>query len=276
MWRLRTYKEDWYTRFWIKLARYAGQGKAGKLQTYGDANIPERMVVGDKKRIEYRLRGIDRRFLPRKSYTRESDKIKVKVIRPKDFDPKRDPQTPAEVLLSPKPNARGDDDGWFMADFPIMTPGEYKFELKVPTTPEVIRTTVSVDRPNPELDNLRPDPNRLYRVASENERVFSRVSDEAKRKLKELKGPQEEGESGGNKDGKRLYFDLESAELIPELMRTEVKKERTKGTSIDLWDKGWDTGWEVFGEPFRFSWVMIIIVGLLSAEWLTRKLLKLA
>jgi hypothetical protein len=290
MWRLRMCKVSWHERFWIKLARYAGQGKAGKLQAYGDANIPERMVVGDKKRIEYRLRGLDLKPLRRDIVKDASKRPKVIIHRPptkdgKPFDTRLDPQTPGEVYLVPKPNPRNEDDGWFMADFPIMTPGEYKFELKIPTTPEVIRTTVLVERPNPELDNLRPDLNRLYRIASDIERILPRITkDDVKEKLKALKGPQDEADpNAAAREGKKLYFDLDSASLIPDLMVTEYDRKRTKGKDTPIWDMGWDVGktfdddsWYVFGQPFRFPYVMLIVVGLLSAEWLTRKLLKLA
>src|SRR5262249_11149021 len=55
MWRLRMYREQYHERFWLKLARFVGSGNLGRLQKYGESNIPERMTAGDKKRIEYKL-----------------------------------------------------------------------------------------------------------------------------------------------------------------------------------------------------------------------------
>jgi hypothetical protein len=48
----------------------------------------------------------------------------------------------------------------------------------------------------------------------------------------------------------------------------------------DYWDKGielphWMTGW-YSDKPMRIGAMLLICVGLLSVEWLTRKLLKLA
>jgi hypothetical protein len=59
-------------------------------------------------------------------------------------------------------------------------------------------------------------------------------------------------------------------------MITDKDEKETKGEAPYLWDQGWDTNTEFLGLPIKFSSVMLVIVILLSAEWLTRKLLKLA
>ena len=39
----------------------------------------------------------------------------------------------------------------------------------------------------------------------------------------------------------------------------------------------WDEGFTLIQDPqVRMAWVLVLVVGLLSLEWLTRKLLKLA
>lgn len=44
----------------------------------------------------------------------------------------------------------------------------------------------------------------------------------------------------------------------------------------DQWDDGF-TMWEnPPNPPVKFSYILMIVVGLLSVEWLTRKLLRLA
>jgi hypothetical protein len=282
MWRLRMYREKYHERFWIKLARYAGSGNLGRLQSYGDANIPDRMKVGKGQKVEYRLRGPDRRPLEKKNASLLRAFLKP-FKDPSDTKPDPDPKTWLKLTIEPKPSKRDEETGWFTTqDFEVRSPGKYQFELIIPNprdpsrTLETLRNTVLVDRPNPELDNLRPNLQLLYRIASDNELVMPRVKEEVQKKLKELKGPQEEGEKSTSKDGKRLYFDLESAPLIPELMITASKRERTKGNVQDLWDTGADTGYELLGEPVKIGWVMIVVVALLSVEWLTRKLLKLA
>ena len=81
------------------------------------------------------------------------------------------------------------------------------------------------------------------------------------------------------RDGKmRLYFDLESAQMIPDCMTSRVDTKQNKGPYKDIWDGEWD----VMGifETLRIpSWLrngLAVIVGLLSLEWLIRKLLRLA
>ncbi len=84
-------------------------------------------------------------------------------------------------------------------------------------------------------------------------------------------------------DGKRLAFkfgDDESMKLIPQCFKTDVKTSRNRGAVEDYWDKGLTlpsflTSW-LSDKPQRLSFGLLLVVGLLSVEWLTRKLLKLA
>ncbi len=275
LWRLRTKKEQYHERFWIKLARYAGAGNLGRLQAYGDANIPERMVIdGNKKQISYRLRGRDRKLL-KKEMAAQLQVFMARFAKPDDARP--DPTTRVKIDLAAKPSSRNEETGWFMADVPMTTPGKYEFELKIPGTSEILRNTTIATRPNPELDNVKPNLLRLYNLASDNQLVLGRVnSDEVKKKIRELKGPEEDGAKSISRDGKKLYFSLDSAALIPDCMITDRDKKTTIGDVQDIWDKGYDTDYEILGWKVEFSWVMLIIVTLLSVEWLTRKLLKLA
>jgi hypothetical protein len=73
----------------------------------------------------------------------------------------------------------------------------------------------------------------------------------------------------------RLYFDLTNAELIPSCMITDSRTQRNRGATEDLWDGGFVI-WPSEPEPIKMSTVLAIIVGLLSIEWLCRKLLRLA
>ena len=84
-------------------------------------------------------------------------------------------------------------------------------------------------------------------------------------------------------EGKRLAFrfgDDESLKLIPECFKADVKVARNRGAVEDYWDKGVElphflTGW-YSDKPQRIGALLLVCVGLLSVEWLTRKLLKLA
>ena len=63
--------------------------------------------------------------------------------------------------------------------------------------------------------------------------------------------------------------------LIPECMKQDERHAQNRGPVTDLWDKGvtLSTGTR---PPLTISYVLLVVVGLLSAEWLTRKLLRLA
>jgi hypothetical protein len=282
IWRLRNYRTAYHERFWIKLARYVGSGNLGRLQKFGESNIPETMTTG-KRRIEYRLRGPDLKFLGKEAlplivlmrkFNKDTDKPEVGV-------------EPKKIPLKDKPSSGTGPSGWFMADVDIREPGKYQFELKIPNTPEVLTETVIVEEPNPEKDNTKPNHLRLWTVASENQFVLARaISDQTKRKIHELEGPDENGERNPARKGKNLYFDMDNASIIPDTLITETDTKTVRGKSDPWWDKDigetfgdeplFDSDNTLFGYPFKISFVLSVIVVLLSAEWLTRKLLKLA
>ena len=68
--------------------------------------------------------------------------------------------------------------------------------------------------------------------------------------------------------------------MIPQCFKTETKTFRNRGAVEDYWDKGvtlpsFMTSW-LTDKPQTLAFGMLLVIGLLSAEWLTRKLLKLA
>ena len=73
-------------------------------------------------------------------------------------------------------------------------------------------------------------------------------------------------------DKPRLYFDLANADLIPSCMKADSQDAKSFGPVTDRWDDGF-TLWHT---QTKISWVLVVVVGLLSVEWLTRKLLRLA
>jgi hypothetical protein len=78
--------------------------------------------------------------------------------------------------------------------------------------------------------------------------------------------------------GERLFFDLAAAPWIGECLESNNTPFRTEGKVSDIWDKGW-TVFADLQHPDRAAgppWALVLLVTLLSAEWLTRKLLKLA
>ena len=70
----------------------------------------------------------------------------------------------------------------------------------------------------------------------------------------------------------------------PRLARDLVEsKQQSRGKVEDVWDDGWVMpAWlqpapkSPTDPPWKFSYVLAAVVGLLAIEWLTRKLLRLA
>jgi hypothetical protein len=329
MWRLRQFKESYYERFWIKLARYAASGGLSKLSKYGHLLVARQATTGVVP-VEAQVLGEDMKPLPRDA------RPVVKVKRPADFDANVDRETPKEFELRPK-NTQGDWNGWFTGQFRVKTPGIYELSVPIPGTSQALTANpVEVRKPNLERDNVRPNFGSLYQLASPADKILSRLPPAARGPvLAALQPPSSEDLREASKDtpsGARLFFTLQNADLIPEcLVKVEPKKESVKGSLKDLWDEGVHSGESMradyvimlglaaFGVvacailafirrpvpafavgvgvlvaiallfvltealdldwamlPLDMSFVLGVVVGLLSLEWLTRKLLKLA
>ena len=83
-------------------------------------------------------------------------------------------------------------------------------------------------------------------------------------------------------DKPRMFFNLKNAELVPSCMMEDKQSSTSKGPHRDLWDEGVTLYTPAPMEavpnpkPVKLSYVLLAVVGLLSIEWLTRKLLRLA
>jgi hypothetical protein len=149
-----------------------------------------------------------------------------------------------------------------------------------------------VKESNPELDMVRPDYLAMYQMASDLEEASRRITDKgtSDRLRKAVEGRRVRAETSPSSatsapsetpaadgaDKPRLFFDLKSAGVIPDCMESETKVQRNKGKVDDLWDKGIVLGYDNRNAPIRLPFVLFGIVGLLSVEWLIRKLLRLA
>ena len=145
-----------------------------------------------------------------------------------------------------------------------------------------------VRKSNPETDNVRPDMEALWELAGNADLVFNRISDSAIRddlraRLKQGATDSKDsqgkaGKSGRTDNGPRLLLDLDGARVIPSCMKTDRKDLRNRGKVRDQWDDGFVVWTDPNGEkdPVKLSYVLCLVVGLLSVEWLIRKLLRLA
>jgi hypothetical protein len=259
MWRLRMYNSTFYQRFWVKLCRYVSSGNLSKLSRYGMIPIPNHAKVGLVK-IEAQVLGADLKPLPRDA------RPVVKLIRPPNFDPKTDRDTPDEFELKAKPS-QGEWQGWFAGSVRINTPGDYSLKIPIPGTSQSLDHDLNVTRPDPETEITRPDHGHLYQMATSARPILNRLHDKDRRALmKVLRAPPEEKQAAQAKGGKediRLYFPLSQAQVIPDLLvKLDPTRESTKGRLQDLWDQGVESGLSLRADWFIM--LMVAAVGLLG------------
>jgi hypothetical protein len=289
MYRIRGYKEVFYERFWIKLARYASAGTRVRQNKRGVLVMGRQFTAGGFVRLETQLFGPDSNPLP--------ENVEVKAyISPLNND---DPKARKEIKLAPKRSSVSWG-GWFQGRYLAETPGEFKVEVPIPAADDSLRGKFLVKESNPELDMVRPDFAALYQMAGEVDEVLPRmdkakgehlrtllqgrrVRTEKPAEKKEEKTDEQPIATEHTSDAPRLFFDLKSAENIPDCMITETRVQRNKGKTDDLWDKGFYLrnikGYMIHdrkGQPIEISWMLLALVGLFSTEWLSRKLLRLA
>jgi hypothetical protein len=269
-WRLRQYREIYHERFWTKLARYAGSGNLTRQSRRGVIVMGREFPAEQLVPVEAQLFGRDLRPLP------EIATPQIQVQPPHG--------EPLNLQLKAKPSQGGEWAGWFQTRFRVTEPGEYRLNLKITETGETLQRRFTVKESNPELDNTRPDFGQMYQLASEISEIQPRLDSQVEQELRlALEGTaarllqrgEERTEPNGksSKEQPRLFFDLSSAKIIPKCMVTDSKVQRSRGAVTDLWDQGF-TLWP---EPsVRMATVLLLITMLLSVEWLTRKLLKLA
>jgi len=265
--RLRQFREVYYERFWMKLARWASAGGRGRQARRGVLVMGREFAAGGFVRVEAQLFGPTLEPLPRTA------RAKLASM------PADAPNDRREVELTAKPGS-GEWAGWFQARFPAATPGDYKLELPIPGSGDVLRGKFTVKATDPELDNPRPDPAALFQIAGELREVEDRIADSADREAvrARLRGAAlSSGEAAPPAaETPRLLFALAGADVIPKCMTTQRKEQRNRGAVDDLWDKGPVVARTDSDRPLVVSAVLLLVVGLLSAEWLGRKLLRLA
>jgi len=267
LWRLRGYREVYYERFWTKLGRYASAGSRTRQVRRGILVMGKQFTTGSPVRVEAQLFGPSLEPLPK------SAKPRLSVLTTDGAD--RRP-----VDLTPKPS-QSDWAGWFQARFVVTKPGDYKLELPVPNSADILRWKFSVKESNPELDNTRPDPNALIQMAGDLDEVAPRLTqkgvlDDLRQRLRGPRPSSDKADPNERSDSPKLFFNLSNADVIPSCVTAERKVQRNRGPVDDLWDDGPSVGPTENGKPKTIAWALMIGVGLLSVEWLTRKLLRLA
>ena len=268
MWRLRSFSVPYHERFWTKLLRYAGSNNMSRVNKRIRLYMGSTHVANKPIEFEAKFEG------------KEGEPLEPG---PKAPEVKLSPPPGVAETVVPKPfemKPKSTGEGWFSGRFQVRAAGDYTLTVNNPETGDTLTHRFSVKEANPEMDNTRPDFQTLYELASEADDVLGRMGDAERQELKRsLQRPKMEGAARNeNPDDKlRLYFDLKNAHLIPACMRPDVQTLRNRGPIADLWDDGfvlWDR--EAPYPPVKMSYVLVVVVGLLSLEWLTRKLLRLA
>jgi hypothetical protein len=261
IWRLRQFKEAFHERFLVKLMRYAASGSqsGGKLRGYIQPQ-PSDASANKLFRLQAQMDGKDMNPLP------QTEKPQA-IIKALGVDNAK----PILVDLKALPVPAGDKWNGFFSG-PVQLPaGQYAVELQIPGTNDKLYQKYNIPESNLEMDNPRPDFVELRRLASNAKDVLDRVPEEVRKNLEtELERTNRAYTKEGDRD-LRLFFDLKSATLIPDCMTRKPLPQISRGPVKDLWD----AGFEWFGLP-KVSLALMVIVGLFSIEWLTRKLLKLA
>jgi hypothetical protein len=265
------------------LGRYAGSGTLSRLSKHGIIVMGREFTAGQLVRLEAQLFGRDLQPLAQNAAPRLELKPPAGVA------------MPANYTLRAKPSAGAEWNGWFQGAFRVTHPGEYQVELHVPEASDTLRGKFTVKESDPELDNTQPDFNYLYQLASPIGEIEGRLDDTAQRQLEDtlratatrLVGVQDSAiaDPAKARDAVRLFFDLESAHLIPTFMSTDTRTQKNKGKMEDLWDKGWIIPKPMLEQIIKYTRTGLLLVGLvlvlgIFVAWLldkpTRKLVLAA
>lgn len=289
VWRLRQFKDEYFERFWTKFTRYLAAGSRRKQSRRGRLLVSSVVPQGGYLRpnaelLNPDLKPVEEKFEPKM------------VVRPVELDkypPEIEKLVGDEAIRAAKEKyhekftyesklaGKKGQAGWFTRSVLVQPEkyptGTWRADVEIPSSTDTLKQKFAIRQSNPELDVTRPDVKALYQMASPAADVVVQLPD------KDLAGKLQSAAASGA-DGKRLAFkfgDDESLKLIPQCFKTDTKVARNRGAVEDYWDKGVTlplamTSWYSPDKPQKLAFGLLICVGLLSAEWLTRKLLKLA
>ncbi len=252
-WRLRSFKDGFHERLWIKMARYVAAG-ATQQKKYGRLLIARSIPVGPVH-VEAHLKGKDllplSRDLTPTVFVRKIDKLQEDKGEGGKFD------------LKPK---QSDDvwRGYFQETFRLTEPGEYEFRLPIPGTTESLRQNVKVRKPNPELDNVRTNFGYLYQMSSDAGPFIQKLPAEVRKEVESAIQIPIDAPGVGDRGMKKLFFPLQNADVVAKCIQiVPPKLETTKGKFERLWDRGVDTGMPELSAKWM-AILMPIMVGLIG------------
>lgn len=285
IWRLRSFQERYYERFWTKLIRYMGKGDPSRGSRRGLLVVGSRYTEGDVVQVEVQLYDAEMRPL--------SGTATVTFrVQPLSSD---SGEVPAEwvrgIAMRPDPGRPG----WFVGRVQIPRAGRYRVQVPIPGSIELLEGELAVVRSDPERDFTRPDYAALHRLASpagelselaRRQAALFAAIERGEQALRQQARDNGIGDWLTENETRRLFLLLSDAGTIPDALESLVAESRAEGRVQDIWDKGFDylwfylaSLWQPQEQPKQSHgppWALVIAVTLLSAEWLTRKLLRLA
>jgi hypothetical protein len=270
IYRLRETNTAFYDRFWIKIARYCAANRDVKAAR-GRVLMGKEFVSGSPVRVQVRM------LAPNgEPYPAQDLNLKYRIVqflgdgsKGKEFGP---------YALLPKKGAATFDGyytGQTLADPKLFPVGDFKYRVIVDvpdSAGETIEGEFRLTRSDPELDNSRPDFAALEQMAGTLAEVKDRAKNQAN--VDKLKGS---GDPAKVKLAYRLS-DGDKLSALPDFVDQAKNSFVNRGATTDLWDKGptvTPPKW-IADKPQPLATWLLIAVGLLGAEWLGRKLLRLA
>ncbi|MDB5312305.1 MAG: hypothetical protein JWO38_6507 [Gemmataceae bacterium] len=266
----------YFERFWAKLTKYMA-AKRNVKNARGRVLLSKEYTAGAPVRVQARILDPGSQKYPIGSID-----PKFKIVR-FSADGQQEKQL-GPFPLVPKQGAGGFDgyyQGQVTPDPREMPPGDkrYRVVIDVPDSAgDTIEGEFMLRKSDPEMDNTRPDIDALRAMAGELDkdlRARIKKPETAERLARDL--PREGGVP-------KLAFKLADKDLlalIPECMDHREVNDKNRGKAEDLWDQGFTLPESLTPEwlgkyPQQVSYVLLLLVGLLSVEWMTRKLLRLA
>ncbi|MGL6075759.1 MAG: hypothetical protein ACRC8S_16505 [Fimbriiglobus sp.] len=278
-WRFRAFNVDFFDRFWVKVTRFAAGNRDAKASR-GRVLIGKEFTSGSQVRVQARILSPNGQ-----PYDMNAVAPKFRIEQWSAGNEKEKEHGPFELKAK---KGGGEFDGYYagqiLADASRFPPGDkrYKVVIDVPdSTGDVITGDFSLRKSDPELDNIRPDFAALEQLAGTLEEVRATIKDATT--VEKLKGSE--------RDPKKVKLayrlsDSEKLALLPECFESKVNTSRNRGPVKDLWDRPAmiDLGFGPFellafqagSQRIEISALLLLIVLLLSFEWLTRKLLRMA
>ncbi|MBI1831552.1 MAG: hypothetical protein HYR84_08895 [Planctomycetes bacterium] len=278
LWRLRSFKDGFHERLWIKMARAVSTGAKAQ-KKYGRIILLARDRHG---RVEFEAELKAKNLDPASDdlrptvQVRRVEKKNVLEPDPKDKGKKEVKRDPAKMSfkfdLQAKPVSAGASwEGHFAGYIDEITePGEYEFKLAIPgVDAPPLEQSLIVTVLNPEKDNPKTNFNYLYQLASPSDSLLKNLPAETKSKIERLLVPPEGYTASLSERGsKRLFFLVENADAIADcLVEVPSRTDTVKGR----WDYLWDQGFQFEFDIWVFLAILLIplTIGLLGGGIMT-------